>query len=1149
MDTPPDVSTTPTPDSPSTDTSGSSQQKKRRQVAFYPNMNSMNKPQKPFSRSAAKRESVMALGSIEYLQHYFTKTGIAAESDPLKKPKSGLVPAIGGLATLEKRPNNGGPTFVLPPSPAIPQAVHPTFPPYVKTLETDPDNLRPAVIEDLISVAAGWVLNPNSQQQPKEQEQGEQDPNLLGVGGGKHNRPSSNVDVLDLLKNTTRAVRSVRNYLVSLPDDQSVPQNRPHFRPNTLSSSPLPKRQVSQPNSPHDPLTRIRGRALEVLAVLRELEERARLPLDHDAYDAQSDHGSSSNDTNVGPASRGTSPSSHLEDGEFADGDTSVSVSFIDVGGRKRQVPVWDDESDDFNHLSEEDREKRERWDERLVLGGGWLYRQDLRMEDLEKEREVVSKYLDAVDEVLFGGPKDGQRGWEREKERVERKERMEREARAKGRRVSAGDAMSSGESSGRAKRRVVSTGMLDAMRNMVVTEEPEEMESIEEEEAIDDDELPLWAKRSTFPDDDYGRLHALLVALLPATLLRLLPMSSSEHADILRALSSGQLLCNAYNTAVRRSRKPWGYVSKDAIHDIAALEEAQGGDGCEAGKRGWTFRRTDNLRLWAAALKLRYSLPIAMPGGKRRDANTRPGTPGGGTPVVSPIASTITFPAGFASDDAIIFDAPLVARMEEGWELMLERVVFKWMEAVPTLIFLTAPTLLSFARRSLVAVVSKFGFLKHWQKRHPLIERGLDDQRYRVAPRGKRVLVSALLEVLRPVPADTPISVVEEFVVGQTQSPTCACEKPITYSTNRYETLDRLAATRFHVFCDSGAPPESTDYTTIVLLHGLGWHSGVFGKLIPLAHKYNVRLVLVNRRDYPGAVPYTAEERAHLLTISIESQADPAAAQPKMVAFMKNGGHDLHDLLVSFVATNNIPLSRSENSTGGIVLAGWSLGTCWMTAFLASTESFRRDNVDLSKYVRRVVFYDPPSLALGYALIEDGYTPFADPSILAEDFVDEFNLWVSGFYQHGDTKDTLTFRDALASPPPTLTTLSTEERGAAAHSVPADPRGGSDLTIMVTGMVSGAFATLHEEALILSPAKAEQSPWNAVEVRHVCCGSSSWVMPWAMMSFQEELREKKNAGQKLRNVTFVRLRGANHFVHWEEPDRALQAFLDRAPI
>lgn len=58
---------------------GADAKKKRRQTAFYPNVNSSNKQEKPFSRSAAKRESVMALGSIEYLQHYFTKTGLAAK--------------------------------------------------------------------------------------------------------------------------------------------------------------------------------------------------------------------------------------------------------------------------------------------------------------------------------------------------------------------------------------------------------------------------------------------------------------------------------------------------------------------------------------------------------------------------------------------------------------------------------------------------------------------------------------------------------------------------------------------------------------------------------------------------------------------------------------------------------------------------------------------------------------------------------------------------------------------------------------------------------------------------------------------------------------------------------------------------------------
>ena len=55
--------------------------KQKRQVAFYPNLNSSNKTQKPFSRSAARRESVMTLGSIEHLQHYFTKTGLTANKE------------------------------------------------------------------------------------------------------------------------------------------------------------------------------------------------------------------------------------------------------------------------------------------------------------------------------------------------------------------------------------------------------------------------------------------------------------------------------------------------------------------------------------------------------------------------------------------------------------------------------------------------------------------------------------------------------------------------------------------------------------------------------------------------------------------------------------------------------------------------------------------------------------------------------------------------------------------------------------------------------------------------------------------------------------------------------------------------------------
>ena len=85
-------------------------------------------------------------------------------------------------------------------------------------------------------------------------------------------------------------------------------------------------------------------------------------------------------------------------------------------------------------------------------------------------------------------------------------KEKVERERRGKGRRVSAGFIEGSDRSEAkRANRRVVSTGMFDTMRALVVTEEPEEFDQQTDEESIDDDELPDWAKRTSYEDDPLG--------------------------------------------------------------------------------------------------------------------------------------------------------------------------------------------------------------------------------------------------------------------------------------------------------------------------------------------------------------------------------------------------------------------------------------------------------------------------------------------------------------------------------------------------------------------------------------------------------------------------------------------------------------------
>jgi hypothetical protein len=91
-------------------------------------------------------------------------------------------------------------------------------------------------------------------------------------------------------------------------------------------------------------------------------------------------------------------------------------------------------------------------------------------------------------------------------------------------------------------------------------------------------DYLPRWAQHSASRKaSSVGPMHCF-----PSHL------PNSPDRTFLNALSSGQLLCVAYNIGVRQSRKPWGYINDDSIHDIVALEDvlsASAVDGSQAEK------------------------------------------------------------------------------------------------------------------------------------------------------------------------------------------------------------------------------------------------------------------------------------------------------------------------------------------------------------------------------------------------------------------------------------------------------------------------------------------------------------------------------------------------------------------------------------
>ncbi len=88
---------------------------------------------------------------------------------------------------------------------------------------------------------------------------------------------------------------------------------------------------------------------------------------------------------------------------------------------------------------------------------------------------------------------------------------------------------------------------------------------------------------------------------------------------------------------------------------------------------------------------------------------------------------------------------------------------------------------------------------------------------------------------------------------------------------------------------------------------------SDTFHRLIPIAAPNNFRLVIVNRRDYPGSAKYTDEELQ--------------ALQEGKQEFMEAVGRETLAFLSWYVKNHDIPKLSADRNTGGIVVLSWSLG------------------------------------------------------------------------------------------------------------------------------------------------------------------------------------------------------------------------------
>ena len=94
-----------------------------------------------------------------------------------------------------------------------------------------------------------------------------------------------------------------------------------------------------------------------------------------------------------------------------------------------------------------------------------------------------------------------------------------------------------------------------------------------------------------------------------------------------------------------------------------------------------------------------------------------------------------------------------------------------------------------------------------------------------------------------------------------------------------------------------------------------------MFQRLLPLAVPRSVRIICINRREYPGSTPHTAEELRVYASGSHEERA----------TLLSEAGVNLA------LCVDGIIQQCGLRSAGGVALGGWSLGNTFVMAAMVS--------------------------------------------------------------------------------------------------------------------------------------------------------------------------------------------------------------------
>ena len=103
-----------------------------------------------------------------------------------------------------------------------------------------------------------------------------------------------------------------------------------------------------------------------------------------------------------------------------------------------------------------------------------------------------------------------------------------------------------------------------------------------------------------------------------------------------------------------------------------------------------------------------------------------------------------------------------------------------------------------------------------------------------------------------------------------------------------------------------------------------------IFRRLVPLAPEHNLRLVLINRRDYPGSSPYTEADLEKIAGNDSEMKDE----------FVRARALEFATFIKTFVEKEIIPKVSSDWKRGGITLMAWSSGNAYTLPLLSYADA-----------------------------------------------------------------------------------------------------------------------------------------------------------------------------------------------------------------